>query len=135
MRKHEAYPSKYLKAADLSGSTQATVCSVTHEAMLDKTLKPVVFFDEFPKGVIVNATNAEVLYGLAGTDDDVDWPGLKVELYIEMVRDPSGKIGPAIRFRRPQAKARKREFTEADPPPNLGEYLDDQVPLFEDQES
>ena len=147
MRKHEAYPSKYLKAADLSGPTRATVRSVTHEAMRDGTLRPVIYSDDLPKPVVVNVTNADVLYRLAGTDDDADWPDLTFELYTEMVRNPSsGETGPAIRFRPPRqpqpVKTRKRKrteaapnYTEADPPPNLGEYLDDQVPLFEDQES
>ena len=51
MRKHEAYPSKYLKAADLSGPTRATVRSVTHEAMRDGTLRPVIYSDDLPKPV------------------------------------------------------------------------------------
>jgi hypothetical protein len=115
MRKHEAFPSKYLKAADLLGPTRATVGDVLHEPMRDGKPKPVVVFEGFDKGCIVNATNAEVLYALAGTDDDVDWPGITIELYTELVRNPSsGKTGPVIRFRPPQAKARKR----ADPPSN-----------------
>jgi len=130
MRRHEAYPSKYLKAADLSGPTRATVGRVAHETMQDGKLKPVIFFEGFPKGCVVNATNADVLYALAGTDDDADWPGLNVELFSEMVRDPTGKTGPAIRFRPPQArpKAPKQHYTEANPPLNLGERLDDEIP-------
>jgi hypothetical protein len=140
MRKHDAYPSKYLKADDLSpGLTRATVGYVAHEPMMDGRPKPVAFFEGFSKGCVVNATNANVLYALAGTDDDADWPGLVVELYTELVRNPSsGKTGPVIRFRPPQAKARKRadhpsNYTETDPPPNLGEHLDDEVsPLFDE---
>ena len=146
MRKHEAYPSKYLKGTDLSGPTRATIRSVTHEVMRDGVLRPVIYSNDLPKPVVVNPTNADVLYALAGTDDDADWPGITVELYTEMVRNPAtGTVGPAIRFRPPQqVKTPKRKrteaapppnYTEADPPPNLGEYLDDQVPLFEDQES
>jgi hypothetical protein len=77
MKRNLAYPSKYLKAADLDGETViATIESVSHEAMQDGTIKPVVFLDKWQKGVVVNVTNADVLYAIAGTDDDVDWPGL-----------------------------------------------------------
>src|SRR5262249_42715639 len=132
MRKHEAYPSKYLKAADLSGPTRATIGRVMHEAMRDGSVKPVILFEGFSKPFVTNVTNADALYALAGTDDDADWPGLTVELFTEMTRNPDGTTGLAIRFRPPRArpKARKQQYTEADPPPNLGE--DDQAPLFEE---
>ena len=103
MRRNEAFPSKYLKGSDLSGPTQATIHSVAHEPMFDGALRPVIYCDDLPKPVVVNKRNADMLYGMAGTDDDVDWPDLTVELYTEMVRNPtSGKTEPAIRFRPPR---------------------------------
>ena len=107
-------PTKYLTGSDLSGPRQATIRSVTHEPMFDGALRPVIYCDDLPRPVVVNKTNADVLYGMAGTDDDVDWPGLTVELYTEMVRSPkTGKTEPAIRFPWPRVKAQKRQLAEA----------------------
>jgi hypothetical protein len=132
MKRHEAYPSKYLKAADISEPTLATVRSVAHEAMQDGALKPVVYFDGWQKGVVVNKTNAEVLYELAKSEDDVDWPGLTIELYTEMVRF-QGKMQLSIRFRVPQRRttAAKPTRADAEPPPHTSvpEYLNDDIPF------
>ena len=139
MRRSEAFPNKYLTGSDLSGPRQATIRSVTHEPMFDGALRPVIYCDDLPKPVVVNKTNADVLYGMAGTDDDVDWPGLTVELYTEMVRSPkTGKTEPAIRFRWPQVKAQKRQLAEAkaigadeaNPPPLTEEELADQMDMI-----
>lgn len=115
MRAFEAYPSKYTKAAEIEEPITATIKSVGHDQMQDGTLKPIVVFDKFNKPIIVNKTNAQVLYGLAGTDDDDDWPGLTVELFTSMVRNPKGGQVQSICFRRPKRKT--------------GAELDDAVPF------
>jgi hypothetical protein len=135
MKKHEAYPSKYLKAADIpSPPPMATIRSVAHERMQDDALKPVVYFDGWQKGVVCNVTNADVLYELAKSDDDADWPGLTIELHTEMVRF-QGKTAPSIRFRVPQRNSAPRPRPVArsadEPPPHqtVPEYLDDKIPF------
>ena len=130
MRKHEAYPSRYTKAGDIEKPTVATITTVGHETMQDGTTKPCVRTDAFSKPIIVNATNADILYELAGTDDDVDWPGLTVELYVAEVRSPKGGTVPSICFRRPpQRKAKKEAAAKmatavADEGPDLAEVGD-----------
>ena len=93
--------------------------------MQDGKTKPCINTDAFSKPIIVNATNADILYEMAGTDDDVDWPGLTVELYVAEVRSPKGGTVPSICFRRPpQRKVNKKEAattTEA--------ALDDAIPF------
>ena len=143
MKKHLAYPSKYLKADDFPEPVNATVSHVMHDKMQDGTSKPVVFLEGYEKGVVCNATNAEVLYSLARTDDDEDWPGLTVEVYTAMATF-AGKTGPAIRFR-PVAARRRATSPSRDtvaqprrpkparveePPPHtsLPEELDDEIP-------
>jgi hypothetical protein len=120
MKRHEAYPSRYTKAAEISGPVTATIENVDHDTMQDGTLKPVVHFDRFEKPVIVNRTNAELLYGMADSDDDADWPGLTVELYTAMVRSPKGGTVESICFRRPKRKTA----------PEAGAELDDEIPPF-----
>ena len=73
--------------------------------MQDGTMKPIVHLDVLERPVIVNRTNADLLYALAGTDDDADWPGLTVELYTAMVRKPGGGQVESICFRKPKKKA------------------------------
>jgi hypothetical protein len=100
MKKDKAYPGKYMKAGDVGPDMPAvTISSVTHEPMNDGVVKPVAHFSGWPKGVVVNVGNADVLYKLAGSDDDDDWPGLEIELYTEMARMPGREPGPSIRFR------------------------------------
>ena len=104
------YPSRYTKAGDIEKPTLAMITTVGHETMQDGKTKPCVNTDAFSKPIIVNATNADILYEMAGTDDDVDWPGLTVELYVAEVRSPKGGTVPSICFRRPpQRKANKKE--------------------------
>ena len=133
MRKSEAYPSKYLSADDVKdGPTTVTVRSVTHELMTDGKPKPVIYVNGYSKGIVVGVRNADVLYLLAGTDDDVDWPGVTIGLFIEPSRKPDGTPCEAIRFRVPPqktkaAKVTKAEFNEIDPPPvDEMEDLDEQ---------
>lgn len=137
MRRSEAYPSKYLSADDVGGSAKVvTIRNVSHELMADGRLRPVVYVDGYPKGIVVNKTNADVLYRLAGTDDDADWPGFSIEVHTEGARRPDGTPCEAIRFRvaRPKpkvakpakvAKATKAEFDETNPPPLTEEELAD----------
>jgi hypothetical protein len=123
MRKHEAYPSKYLKAVDVTGPTASVVRSVTHEPMQDGKLKPIVFVDGFQKGIVVNVTNADCLYCLAGTDDDADWPGTAIEIFTEMARMPGREPAPSIRFRaQPKQRAAKVKA-------EVAKELNDEIPF------
>jgi len=143
MKKHLAYPSKYLKAADFPEPIVVTISHVIHDAMADGERKPVVFFHGFDKGCVVNATNADTLYALARTDDDEDWPELSVEVYTVMATFPGRAPGPAIRFRNvgerrratspspaTLAKPRRPKSRVEEPPPHtsLPEDLDDEIP-------
>lgn len=130
MRRHEAYPSPFTKAGNIEKPTVVTITSVDHETMQDGKLKPVISTDVFPKPIIVNATNADILYGMAGTDDDVDWPGLTIELYVAEVRSPKGGTVPSICFRHAPRRSAKKEATT--PIKNGGPMaaeLDDNIPF------
>jgi len=126
MKRSQAYPTKYLSAADIDNNPKCKrvteVTSVTHEPMQDGKLKPCIFLAGHQKGVIVNATNANVLYDLAGSDDDEDWPGVAVEVFTEATRKPNGEPCRAIRFRpAPKTAAKKRA--------EVAENLDDEIPF------
>lgn len=90
-----AFPSAYLKAADLQGRK----CMVTMRQISMEEIggehKPVLLFDGTDKGLILNKTNANIIAEMHGEETD-DWLGKKIVLYPARV-EFSGKIVDAIR--------------------------------------
>lgn len=106
-----AYPTKYLKAADLSGGPRlATVKSITIEKLGDEQ-KPVLYFQEGSKGVVLNKTNSTILANSLGRDTD-SWLGKQIELHVEPTQF-QGRIVDSIRVRMPAAPA--QPMAQAEP--------------------
>ena len=107
MKVSEAFPSKYLKAADLGGKTwMLTISNVTVEDVGTEEKserKMVMYFNEAAKGVVMNRTNASELELVYGDETD-HWIGKKVELFSVLVPF-QGKNVEGIRMRatRPSA--------------------------------
>lgn len=138
MRVSDAFPSNYLKAADLQGRTAIVTIDRCEMDDIGDERKPILYFQGKQKGMVLNKTNANnvaVLYG----DDTDDWAGQQVELFEAMV-DFQGKTVPAIRIRGPrknrpaqnrpvQARAAAapadRVVDERSPPADL----DDEIPF------
>lgn len=103
MNINDAYPSKYLKAADLGGKTPTV--TVAHVAIepVGKTqeMKPVVYFEGKEKGIVCNRTNAKVLTQLAGTAETDEWGGIQVQLFTVQT-EFNGDVVDAIRMRMPK---------------------------------
>jgi arabinogalactan endo-1,4-beta-galactosidase len=95
MRISAAFPSQYLKAADLLGKRVKVVMS--HVAMEDigGDHKPVLYFIGKEKGLVLNKTNANNIAGQYGDDTD-HWSGQTIEL-VETMVDFQGRTVPAIR--------------------------------------
>ncbi len=145
---NDSFPSKYLKASDIpeEGIT-ATMRLVTFEKIGadDKGPKPVLFVEEYDKGIVINKTNATNIAKLYGDETD-DWPGKKVRIETAWV-DFQGQSVEAIRIyppkrqvgeRQPQAntrmsvndaglnqQARTQRFDDRSPPPPT----DDDIPF------
>jgi len=119
MRTGEAFPSNYLKAADLQGkSVTVTVAKVIMEDIGDDT-KPVVHFVGKEKGLVLNKTNAAMITEIAGTDEMDEWPGTVVVLYPTKV-DFQGRRVEATRIDYPpkgRALARAEHGELKDEPP------------------
>jgi hypothetical protein len=83
MKKNEMFPARYLKAGDFPTPIILTLDRVEwenmHDSNGDEIEKPVVYFTEFPKGLVLNKTNGDVLYDLFGNDSDL-WKGKRVTL-------------------------------------------------------
>lgn len=128
MNVNEAFPSNYLRAADLQGR-EATV-SISHVTMEEigqtKEPKPVLYFTGKEKGIILNKTNATNISAAYGPDTD-DWTGKFVTLFTAWV-DFQGRSVEAIRVRPGGGKAAK----PAVKPPVNGKPAPAQTPPAED---
>ena len=111
MKIGSAFQGDYLKAADLDGKKlRLKIKSVTVEMIgsqgEDKEQKPVVYFTDNDRGLVLNKTNASMISEIAGTDETDDWHGLEIVLYSTKV-DFAGRRVDAIRVDYPEKTAKK----------------------------
>ena len=92
-----AFPSKYLKAADL-GAVHPTVIidRVEVEEVGDGDLKPVLYFRGKDKGLVMNKTNANTIIEILGTSETDGWHGHRIRLFATKT-EFQGKRVPCIR--------------------------------------
>ena len=115
------FPSKYLKADDVEDGETVTIKEVMVEAVgMDQEDKPVIYFDEHPKGCILNKTNAQSVAKVYGDEED-DWFGKKLVLMTVPSRTPAGEATTSIRMKPVPAKKKAASEMEA--------ALDDNVPF------
>ena len=108
MTRNEVYPSRWLKAADLSpDGEQVTIRKVTVEEIgEEREKKPIISFDEIDKALVVNVTNWDTIEGLTGEHDSDKWTDHVIKLV--RVRVPfGGKNVEAIRVEPADAKPRR----------------------------
>ena len=131
MRISEAYPSKYLKAADLAGQDRTVSIRACIQEELgqgsEMEVKPVLYFNGGQKGLVLNKTNAQAIVEDYG-DDTEAWAGQEIVLFIQKVTF-QGKLMPAIRVRTqatPQPVVQRAPAPPA-PVPDAAP-LDDEIP-------
>ncbi len=99
----DAFPSKYLKASDLTGPVVVAVDAAGLEDVgtgQRQERKLVAHFVGKSKGLVLNLINSESIAEIAGTDDYNHWAGHSVELYPTKT-EFQGKRVSCIRVRRP----------------------------------
>ena len=121
MRISAAFPSDYLRAADLQGKPVKLTMSHVEMKDIGGYHKPALFFKGTDKGMILNKTNSNNIASAYGDDTD-DWTGKEIVLFEAMV-DFQGKTVAAIRVRTPQAKDR------SPPKPTVNDMADDAIPF------
>ena len=89
-------------ALKLTGPVTHTIARVDSEEMDNegkKSNKPVVYFKEDPRGVVLNATRYDACTEIFGGPNTDTWIGGRVELFFDTtVRNPNGgKGGVGIR--------------------------------------
>lgn len=136
MKTSDAFPSKYLKADELPEDVIATIEYVDLAELKAKDgsdeTKPVVFFKELGKGLILNKTNWSRIVEQHGDESD-NWGGSQVTLTVEDV-DAFGETVEAIRVLkprkrktspRPQGGARSAVNTSQDAPTVFWLYVNE----------
>ncbi len=113
----EAFPSNWLKAADLNNRTiKVKIDKVVFEEIgQNKDKKPVMYFEKVQKGLVLNKTNATTIGATHGEIMEA-WTGKEIELFSMMVPF-QGQNVPAIRVR---AVAEAVVAEPADPNDPLG---------------
>jgi hypothetical protein len=82
MKISKMFPSKYLKADDIDGDTPITMSRLQEEEMGEtKELKPVLYFKELEKGLVLNKRNAEAISKVYGDESDL-WMGKPGILFV-----------------------------------------------------
>jgi len=143
---NDAFPSKYIKASDLQGrDCPVTISHVTMETLgsgTDQEIKPVAYFMNKTKGMVLNKTNANTIASVLNQDDTDMWVNGEIVLFPTQV-DYGSKTSMAIRVRLTNIPASRGETfvptaTPAAPPiqPLTGNVpaqvpadLDDEIPF------
>jgi hypothetical protein len=117
MKGSEVFPSKYLKAEDLDEDVEVTIKKVVLEELEQKDgtkqQKPVCYFEEGPKGLIVNKTNWSLIAKQHGDESD-NWIGKTVTLTTVDV-DAFGDVVSAIRIKPPRKPVSGGAFPKKPP--------------------
>lgn len=130
MKISSAFPSKYLKAADLQDKHVTLIMSsveLEKVGMGNEDPKPVLYFTKAKKGLVLNKTNSKVITTAYGDDTD-EWEGKPVTLFPAMV-DFAGDTVEAIRLKIPKAATPPRPAPQSHDELNPPEMMDDEIPF------
>lgn len=112
MRMNDMFPSKYLKKEEFPAPAVLTIKVCAMEEVARGEEKPILYFVEKSKGLVLNKTKGIELALHYGDDTD-EWAGKKVRLSADpSVRDLSGKIVGGIKLECAKGKGKA-----APPPP------------------
>ena len=114
MKSSDVFPSKYLKAADLDEDVELTIRSVVLEELKSEDgseQKPICYFEEGERGLLLNKTNWNALAQQFGDESDA-WAGKTVTLTVMDVQFKD-KMVPALRIKIPRSPTGKTPFPKA----------------------
>ncbi len=124
----DAFPSNYLKAADLKGrAVVVTIDRVEFEAIGQKReMKPVLYFAGKEKGVVLNKTNANKIMQITASPVTEEWKGQAIVIY-PTETSFQGDMVDCIRVRAVPPNARRAApIVEPPPEPEPDEFIDDE---------
>lgn len=101
MRSADVYPSKYLKAEEIDSDLMVTIKRIVLEELESKDgrkqEKPIAYFNELEKGLVLNKTNWSLIAKQHGDESD-DWTGKQITLFVMDV-EAFGEMVEAIRVK------------------------------------
>lgn len=130
MKIADAFPSKYLSAADLQDRTISVVIEIVSMEEVGDDEKPIVYFRGKQKGLVLNKTNATTIALMHGEDTD-NWTGKVIALWPTQT-EFQGRAVPCIRVKlgKSPAVAEAEVFVEEiKPDPSQGEMPADDIPF------
>jgi len=114
--------SPYLRADDIGDKIPTvTIKEVTQETMQDGEKKPVVWFVDRSKGLVLNKTNSRNLTSAIGSTKTDDWAGTEIELYTVET-----SMGPGLRVRPKKGHRVAEEQVKQDA---ASQDFDDSIPF------
>lgn len=129
-----AFPSNYLKCADLQDRNVKVLIDRVEMEDIGGDHKPILYFQGKDKGLVLNKTNSNNISIVYGDDTD-NWAGRELILYPAMT-DFQGKTVPCIRVRVPTIKDRPAttarpalKVANAPDHDDAGARLDDEIPF------
>jgi hypothetical protein len=128
MRISAAFPSTYLKAADLQGRPVSVHMDRVTMEDLGSEEKPVLYFHGAQKGLVLNKTNANTIASVYG-DDTTAWTGQPITLVESMV-DYQGRSVAAIRVRMPAVARAPAPRAQVSRPPAATAFTPLAVPAI-----
>ena len=123
------YPSKYIKCADLNGKdVTKTIKKVAIDTLVRqggaKEKKPVIWFSDTEKILVMNRTNCKSIIAMYGKETD-NWIGRKITLYPTKAMFGADEVDCVrVRVTKPETKAAEKfdektgEVIESDNKPN-----------------
>lgn len=96
MRIDSAFPSQYLKAADLQGKRVTVTMAHVQMEDIGSEQKPILYFQGTDKGLVLNKTNSNTIMAAYGYETD-EWNGQAITL-VEAMVDFQGRTVAAIRI-------------------------------------
>lgn len=108
MKITELTSSKFLKGSDFEEPALCTIKDVTKENVAKpnepKKERGVMYFEEYEKGLVMNATNLKRAAAALGSEDTDDWLGKKIVVYYDENVEFGGDIVGGVRLRAPKTK-------------------------------
>lgn len=93
------HPDSWLAASDFdSDGTSLTVARIDEAEVEPSKRKTVVFFNEVPKGLVLNEINLRTIARNLRSDEPADWVGQKVTPYSTTVTVNGNEV-PCIRIK------------------------------------
>ena len=114
-----AFPTKYVSAADITGKEPiVTIARIVMEEIEEGKQKPVLYFANAQKGLVLNKTNSMNISTIYGPETD-QWIGQSIQLFTTWV-DFNGRSVEAVRVK-PQTPQAGQTFADPAlqaPPPD-----------------